>query len=352
VFALGAYEVAAGRLTTGELIAAAAMGSLIFTPITRLSELTSAYQQAAACLQRLGEIFDASFENHARRTNVPACLDAGDDDCSKGRIEFDNVEFRYVADRPVLRGVSLTIEPRSRVAVVGPTGSGKTTLLNLLLRFYEPTGGTIRLKGRPISDLTHADLREQIGIVPQEAVVFRGTLAENIGYGIEHASRAAIEAAGTAACLDELVHRLPQAYDTLVGEGGHPLSQGQRQRIAIARLICKNPAIVVLDEATSNLDRTGEIEVQQALGMLLAGRTTLVIAHRLATIQDADQIIVMNHGRIVQRGTHRELLADESGCYRRLYESQFPLPSIDLPQPAALEPRRAPVALAPQPAAA
>jgi ABC-type multidrug transport system fused ATPase/permease subunit len=161
-----------------------------------------------------------------------------------------------------------------------------------------------------------------------------------------------VEAAGAAACLDEFARCLPCGYDTFVGEGGHPLSQGQRQRIAIARLLCRNPAFVVLDEATSSLDRCSEIEVQQALVTLFAGRTTLVIAHRLATVQDADQIVVMNQGRIVQRGTHRELLADEGGCYRRLYDSQFPAPPMHPCQPASLQPRPESAALALQPAAA
>ena len=360
VFAIGAYEVSAGRLTTGELIAATAMAALIFAPITRLSELAGAYQQAATSLGRLGEILDFPDSQDGLRQGselvvcgprpLVAVLGAGS-------IEFDRVEFHYAADRPVLRDVSLRVESGSRVAIVGPTGSGKTTLLNLLLRFYEPTRGEIRLNGQPLGECSDAELRHQIGLVPQEAVVFRGTLAENIRYGTPDASQAAVEAAGRAARIEDLARGLPQGYETLVGEGGHPLSQGQRQRIALARLFCKNPGIVVLDEATSSLDRTSEIEVQQAMETLLAGRTTLVIAHRLATVRDADQIVVMDQGRIVQAGTHVELMVDRGGCYRRMFDSQFAVPPVAMPpverQPARLhELRHSVPAVQRQPAAA
>jgi ABC-type multidrug transport system fused ATPase/permease subunit len=343
VFAVGTNEVLAGRLTIGELIAASALAGLLFAPVTRLSELASTYQQAAASFARLSEILDCPLATPTAKANAESAAPA-----ALGGIEFEDVQFRYEADRPVLEDVSLRIEPGTRLAVVGPTGSGKTTLTNLLLRFYEPTAGRILLDGQALADAPLADLRRQIGIVPQEPVVFRRTLAENICYGTPGAGPAEIEAAARAALVHDLAMRLPDGYDTLVGEGGHPLSQGERQRITLARLFCKNPSVVVLDEATSSLDPACESLVQQALDRLLSGRTTLVIAHRLATVLGADRIIVMDQGRIVQSGSHAELLAQQTGLYRRLYDCQFgspapppsevvqPLPSAESPAlPAA-----------------
>lgn len=333
VFAIGAGEVMAGRLSIGELITASGLAALLFTPVTRLSELASAYQQASASFTRLGEILDHP-PSVAGLTALPGVLAQAPAGC----IEFHNVQFHYDAERPVLQAIKLRIEPGAKVAIVGPTGSGKTTLMNLLLRFYEPTGGEILFDGEPLSRLPLEQLRRHIGLVPQEAVIFRRTLAENIRYGAPHAGQAEIEAAARAALVHDLAMSLPDGYDTLIGEGGHPLSQGERQRIALARLFCKNPSVVVLDEATSSLDRASEALVQQALDRLLEGRTTLTIAHRLATVLDADRIIVMDQGRIVQSGPHAELLVDENGLYRRLCECQFgqlfPLPHCASLQPA------------------
>lgn len=349
LFAVGAGEVLAGRLTIGELIAASALGGLLFTPVTRLSELASTFQQAKASFSRLGEILDCPLP----ATECPPREATSGPPA--GEIEFKNVDFHYHAERPVLCNVSLRIEPGTRLAIVGPTGSGKTTLTNLLLRFYEPTSGCVLLDGRPIANLSVADLRGQIGVVPQEPVVFRRTLAENICYGTPGAGPTEIEAAARAALVHDLARSLPQGYDTLIGEGGHPLSLGERQRIVLARLFCKNPSVVILDEATSSLDRASETLVQQALDHLLAGRTTLIIAHRLATVLGADRIMVMDRGRIVQSGTHSELLADATGLYRRLYDLQFafsePAPGPTAPKsPVASSPILAPLRLDPMPA--
>jgi ABC-type multidrug transport system fused ATPase/permease subunit len=317
VFAVGAWEVIQGRLSMGDLIAASALAGLLFAPVMRLSELAAQYQQVSASFGRLADLLDHSAVSK-RLPNSPASnVSHG------GDIEFEDVGFHYLPERPILHDISLRIEPGTKVAIVGATGSGKTTLMNLLLRFYEPTQGEIRIGGRRLADVPTAWLRQHVGVVPQDPVVLRKSLADNIRYGTPHASDTEVEHAARAALLHELAMGWPDQYDTLVGEGGHVLSQGERQRIALARLFCKNPAIVVLDEATSSLDPSCEALVQTALDRLLAGRTTFVIAHRLATVVGADQILVMDQGRIAQMGTHAELLADETGIYRQLYDCQF-----------------------------
>jgi ABC-type multidrug transport system fused ATPase/permease subunit len=240
-----------------------------------------------------------------------------------GRLEFDRICFSYELGQPVIRDIQLTIEPGTTVALVGPTGCGKSTLLNLLLRFYDPSAGEIRIDGIPIQHLDEGDLRRQIGIVPQDAVMFRASLADNIRYGTPSATMADVEAAAHAALLHELVRGLPHGYDTIIGEGGYPLSQGERQRVAIARAFCKDAPIIVLDEATSSLDVGSEAMVRVALTNLLKDRAVLVIAHRLSTVMNADRIVVMQAGRIEQVGTPRALLADRDGLFRKLYLRQF-----------------------------
>ncbi|MGE3777024.1 MAG: ABC transporter ATP-binding protein, partial [Pirellulaceae bacterium] len=334
VFAVGAAEVGAGRMMLGDLIAASALTGLIFTPVTRLSELATVYQQAVASCARLNEIL--AFPVVAQRSGEAAS--ESDSGCGSdipeghisGHIVFRDVHFAYGEERPVLRGVTLTVEPGKKVAIVGPTGSGKSTLIQLLLRFYEPASGEIWLDGQPLRDLPVPRLRRSVGVVLQEAVVFRGTLADNIRYGAPTCGLAEVEAAARAARIDELAARLPAGYGTIVGEGGYPLSLGERQRIALARVFCKNPAVVVLDEATSCLDRASESAVQDALQQVLTGRTTLTIAHRLETVRGADQIVVLHEGQIVQTGSHAELFADRHGLYRQLCDCQFG-PTADRP---------------------
>lgn len=315
VFAVGALDVAAGRMSAGELVSAAALAALLFGPLGRLADLAGLFQQSAASLARLGQILDAETA-----VEVPAGLVALGR--VRGRVEFDRVGFAYAPGRSAVRDVSFQAEPGMTVALVGPTGCGKSTLLNFLLRFYDPARGEVRIDGVPTSRIRPADLRRQVAVVPQDAVVFSATLADNIRYGCPDAPDERVVAAARAARVDEFAARLPDGYGTVVGEGGQRLSQGERQRVAIARAFCQDPAIVLLDEATSSLDPVNEARVQAGLRELFRGRTAIVVAHRLATVADADLIVVLDRGRVVQIGTHQELLAEPDGLYHRLWTRQ------------------------------
>jgi ABC-type multidrug transport system fused ATPase/permease subunit len=328
VFAVGTLEAAAGRLSPGGVVAAAAMAALLFGPLARLADLTSLFHTASASLARLGDILD-------QEPDVPEPKDPVALPKARGLVEFDQVSFGYHVGQPVLWDIRLPVQPGMRTALVGPTGCGKTTLLNLLQRFYDPTWGEIRLDGVPLQKLASADLRQQIGIVPQEPVIFHGSLADNIKYGAPDADAKTIDRAARAALVHEFLPRLPDGYETIIGESGYKLSQGERQRVAIARAICKDPAIVVLDEATSSLDSSSEMLIQKALTNLLRGRTSFTIAHRLGTVIDADLIVVIEGGEIAQLGKHTELLADRDGLYRRLCRRQFGL----VPEASPRKPR-------------
>jgi len=316
VFSLGAFEVLHGRMSPGQVVAAAALAALLFGPVARLADLAAVFEQASASMERLDEILDEQPD--VTEPVQPIALGS-----VRGLVEFDRVSFSYQAGQPVVWDIRLRVEPGMKIALVGPTGCGKTTLVNLLLRFYDPTWGEIRLDGKPLQQLALADLRRRIGVVPQDAVIFRQSLADNIRYGVPAAEDRCVRAAARAALVEEFAARLPESYDTLVGEGAHKLSQGERQRVAIARALCIDPAIILLDEATSSLDTAGELLIQAALANLLRNRTAFIIAHRLATVIDADCIVVMEGGEIVQMGTHAELLADADGLYRQLCARQF-----------------------------
>jgi subfamily B ATP-binding cassette protein MsbA len=323
VFAVAAFDVLHGRMTPGEAVAVSVLAGLLFGPITRLADLIAAAEKAAASIRRLGEVLEQDAD--VPETDRPLPLER-----ATGLVEFDHITFGYRPGRPVLWDLSLRVDPGTRIALVGPTGCGKTTLLNLLQRFYDPMWGEIRLDGVPIRRLALADLRRQIGIVPQEAIVFHQTLAENIRYGVPGADDARVMAAAKAALVHGFAATLPRGYQTVIGEGGYKLSQGERQRVAIARAVCKDPALIVLDEATSSLDSESEALIRAALANLLRGRTAFIIAHRLTTVLDADQIIVLNAGEVVQTGTHAELFADERGLYRQLCLEQFGIRSLVL----------------------
>lgn len=322
VFAAGAWEVLQGRLTPGGVVSTAALAGMVFGPVARLADLGYVFEQTAASVDRLGEILDLKAD-----VVEPAPSDAvslpGPGGRAQGHVEFDRVSFGYRTGEPVVWDVRLKVTPGMKVALVGPTGCGKSTLVNLLMRFYDPTWGEIRLDGVPIERMPTRNLRGQIGVVLQDPVVFRLSLADNIRYGAMDATDQMVEEAARAALVHEFALELPDGYATIVGEGGHKLSQGERQRLAIARALCKDPALVVLDEATSSLDTAGESLIQEALGNLLHGRTAFIIAHRLSTIVDADLIVVMDGGLIVQKGTHAQLLADRDGLYCRLCARQF-----------------------------
>lgn len=306
----------AGRLTVGVFQAFFQYVNTASEPLTQMSMTINMLQGALAAAERVFRLLDEEEvePDPAQPAELPRNVE--------GRVAFEHVRFGYEAKKPLMRDVSLVAEPGQKVAIVGATGAGKTTLINLLMRFYEIDGGRITLDGVDTRRLTRADLRRQFGMVLQDAWLFEGTIAENIAYGCPGASRDEVVAAAKAAHVDFFVHTLPQGYDTMLSGDAESISQGQRQLLTIARAMLCDPAILILDEATSSVDTRTEQAIVRAMEALMYGRTSFVIAHRLSTIVDADLILVMDHGNIVEQGTHEELLAAD-GAYAELYNSQF-----------------------------
>ncbi|HYF39346.1 MAG TPA: ABC transporter transmembrane domain-containing protein [Gemmatimonadales bacterium] len=315
----GGLLVLEGQLTPGELVQFLLYTITIAAAIGALASFFSSYQEAVGAAERVFEILE--MHPAVADPDSPAVLPAP----VRGSVDFENVSFRYQRSPSlpwILEDINLHCAPGEIVALVGPSGAGKTTLVSLLPRFWDVDRGRVLLDGIDVRSLRLADLRAAIGIVPQDPALFSGTIRENIAYARPGASQAEVESAARAAHAHEFIERLPLGYDTVVGERGVKLSGGQRQRIAIARAILKNPAVLILDEATSNLDTESERLIEDALGKLLVGRTTLIIAHRLSTVRRADRLVVLDHGRIVEEGSHAELLA-VGGLYARLYQRQF-----------------------------
>jgi ATP-binding cassette subfamily B protein len=319
---IGGHDAIAGRISAGDLSAFVFYAVVVAGSVGSLSEFAADLQRAAGASERLFELLDANPTIAAPANPLPLPTPG------RGAVAFDAVTFRYPArpDRAALHGVSFAVAPGETVALVGPSGAGKTTVFQLLLRFYDPEAGTIRLDGVDIAHADPAAVRARIGLVPQEPVIFGADIATNIRYGRPEANDDEVRQAAAAAQALEFIERLPQGFATFVGERGVRLSGGQRQRIAIARAILRDPALLLLDEATSALDAESERLVQRALEDLRAHRTVIVIAHRLATVQRADRIIVLDQGRIVATGNHRELVA-QGGLYARLAALQFSVES-------------------------
>lgn len=312
---VGGHQVLAGRISLGQMVGFLFYLGLFYEPVTRLHGLNQMLQAARAAGERVFDILDYPLERSDGKPRVPLREPV------RGEVSYDEVSFGYKENRPVLHKVSLHAAPGEMVALVGPTGSGKSTLVNLLPAFYEPTLGGLRIDGQDVSGISLDSLRSHISIVSQEPFLFNGTIRENILYGRLAAAPSEVESAARAANCHDFIVRLPEGYDSRVGERGVKLSVGEKQRVSIARALLKNAPILILDEATASVDTATEKLIQEALERLMANRTSFVIAHRLSTIRQADQILVLRHGEIIERGSHEQLM-EQNGLYSRLARIQ------------------------------
>lgn len=310
---IGGYLIIKGKQDVGTITVFMTYTKMVMQPIVDLSNIANNLQSSLASAERVFDILEADEEVQDLATQEISCGSS---------VEFQNVRFSYSEDKPLIENFSLNVNKGELVAIVGPTGAGKTTIVNLLMRFYETQGGTIKVSGKDIKTLSRENLRSVLGMVLQDTWLFKGTIKENIMYGNESASEEEFLLAAKAARVDRFVCSLPQGYDTVLEEDAANLSSGQKQLITIARAILSSPDILILDEATSSVDTRTEIQIQQAMQNLMQGRTNFVIAHRLSTIRKADKILVMNEGRIVETGTHASLMK-ENGFYAEIYNSQF-----------------------------
>ncbi len=312
---IGGLRVASGQLPIGDVQAFIQYSRQFQMPITQIASVANLMQSGVASAERVFEFLDAAEQApDPQQPNRPEVVD--------GRVELEDIHFQYLPEKPLIHGLNLTVEPGHSVAIVGPTGAGKTTLVNLLMRFYDIDAGRIRIDGVDIMEMARDELRDHFGMVLQDTWLFNGTIRENIGYGAADATEEQIMAAASAAYVDHFVRTLPDGYDTVLDDTASNVSAGEKQLITIARAFLSEPEILILDEATSSVDTRTEMLVQRAMAALRSGRTSFVIAHRLSTIRDADTILVMEDGAIVEQGNHEQLMA-AGGAYARLYASQF-----------------------------